>query len=198
VPVSVLNAFLSVWSSARQTLGEGTPQAGGQYDNSGALRQAQSTVASAAPGARWTGRAATAYAAANTEHGRVIGRLAGLDQRLSAHVEQSAQLVAAGRRDLDAVRKWVVDAAANVPRNAAGERMRMAIVQKGISQVREIVQRSNGELNSIGEKIRGIGQEYQALGDQKFANRAGPEFGVGEKDDKERRQQADPSNWRRA
>ena len=66
------------------------------------------------------------------------------------------------------MRKWVVDAAANVPQNAAGERMQMAIVQKGLSQVQEIIQRSNGELNSIGGKIRGLGDEYQTLGNQKF------------------------------
>jgi hypothetical protein len=29
-----------------------------------------------------------------------------LDQRLKAHIDQSAQVVTAGRRDLDAVRKW--------------------------------------------------------------------------------------------
>jgi uncharacterized protein YukE len=166
--VSVLNAFLSTWSHARQTYGEGTPQSGAQYDGSSTLKQLQSTVQTAAPGSKWTGSAANAYGAANTEHGRVLGQLAGLDQRLSAHVDQTAEVVAAGRRDLDAVRKWVVDAAANVPQNAAGERMQMAIVQKGLSQVQEIIQRSNGELNSIGGNIRGLGDEYQTLGNQKF------------------------------
>ena len=179
--MSVLNAFLSTWSNARQTFGEGTPQPGAQYDNSGALRQVQSNVESAAPGSRWTGGAANAYGAANTEHGRVIGQLAGLDQRLSSHVDQSAEVVAAGRRDLDAVRKWVVDAAASVPQGQAGERMKMAIVQKGISQVQEIIQRSNGELNTIGDGIRGLNEEYRALGNQKFgALTEGSEGGEGE------------------
>ena len=133
------------------------------------------------PGSRWTGGAANAYGAANTEHGRVIGQLAGLDQRLSAHVDQSAEIVAAGRRDLDAVRKWVVDAAASVPQGQAGERMQMAIVQKGISQVQEIIQRSNGELNTIGNGIRGLNEEYRALGNQKFgALTEGSEGGEGE------------------
>lgn len=185
--MSVLNAFLSTWSNARQTFGEGTPQPGKQYDASGALRQAQSTVKSAAPGSKWTGGAANAYGAANTEHGRVLGRLAGLDQRLSAHVDESAQVVSAGRRDLDAVRKWVVDAAASAPQGQAGEQMRMAIVQKGIAQVQEIIQRSNGDLNAIGGKIRGLDGEYQALSDQKFANREGPQFvgPDGKKDEEE-------------
>src|SRR5262249_21738961 len=152
----------------RRTFGEGTPQSGAQYDNIAALYQAQSTVESAAPGSRWTGGAANAYGAANTGHGRVIGQLAGLDQRLGAHVDQSAEIVSAGRRGLDVVRKWVVDAAASTPHGQAGERMRLATVQKGIGQVQEIIQRSNGELNSIGGQIRGLRDEYQALGNQKF------------------------------
>src|SRR5262245_17573233 len=184
--VSALNAFLSTWSNARQTFGEGTPQSGAQYDNSATLRQAQSTVESAAPGSRWTGSAANAYGAANTEHGRVIGQLAGLDQRLSTHVDQSAEVVATGRRDLDSVRKWVVDAAASTPQGQAGEQMRLAIVQKGISQVRQIIQRSNSELNVIGGKIRGLGDEYQALGKQKFAGlKEGPEFAQCSEEDEE-------------
>jgi hypothetical protein len=189
--VSVLNAFLATWSNARQTFGEGTPQSGAQYDNSATLREAQSTVESAAPGSRWTGGAANAYGAANTEHSRVIGQLAGLDQRLSAHVDQSADVVAAGRRDLDSVRKWVVDAAANTPQGQAGEQMRLAIVQKGIGQLEEIMQRSNGQLNSIGGKIRGLGDEYQALGNQKFGIKDGPQFDVGGKDEEEKRGQAE-------
>ena len=71
--MSVLDAFLSTWSNARQTFGEGTPQPGVQYDNSGKLRQLESNLASAAPGSRWTGTAATRYDAANTAHRRVLG-----------------------------------------------------------------------------------------------------------------------------
>jgi hypothetical protein len=82
------------------------------------------------------------------------------------------------------VRRWVVDAAASVSQNAAGERIQMAIVQKAISQVQEIIQRSNGELNSIGGKIRGLDSEYQALGNQKFANKEEPQFLGPFKDDK--------------
>ena len=77
--MSVVNAFLSTWSNARETFGEGTPQPGAQYDNSGTLRGLQSTVETAAPGSKWTGGAANAYGAANAEHGRVLGQMAGLD-----------------------------------------------------------------------------------------------------------------------
>lgn len=184
----MLNAFLSTWSNARQTFGEGTPQSGAQYDASGTLNQLQRTIQTAAPGSRWTGGAANAYGAANTEHGRVLGQLARLDQRLSGHVDESAHVVAAGRRDLDAVRQWVEAAAASTPQNAAGERMQMAIVQKGVIQVQQIIQRSNGELNAIGGKITGLGSEYQALGNQQFAKDgpqlAGPDGKKGDDDRK--------------
>ena len=73
--MSVLNAFLSTWSNARKTFGEGTPQPGAQYDNSATLRGLQSTVESAAPGSKWTGGAADAYGAANTQLGAVIGQV---------------------------------------------------------------------------------------------------------------------------
>jgi uncharacterized protein YukE len=171
--VGVLDAFLSTWSSARSTFGDGSPQTGAQYDKSATLHQLQSDLGSAAPGSRWKGSAASAYDAANTEHRRVIGEIAGLDQRLRTQVDQSAQVVTTGRTNLDAVRKCVLDAAAHVPQNAAGERMLLPIVQKGIGDVADIVRTSNGELNSIAAKIRGLGDEYRALDDQKFGK---PQF----------------------
>jgi hypothetical protein len=176
--VSVLNAFLATYSYARQTFGQGSPAAGTQFDSSGPLRQQQANVETAAPGARWTGTAAGAYGNVNQEHGRVLGELAGLDQRLAREVDQSAAVVAAGRRDLDKVRKWVLDAASRVPRTPAGERMLVPIVHKGIGDVAGIVQRSNSQLNGVGGRIRGIGTEYQALGNQKFGGL--PETGPGD------------------
>jgi hypothetical protein len=191
--VSVLDGFLSTWSKARQTFGEGTPQTGAQYDNSGTLRGLQSTVETAAPGSQWTGGAANAYGAANTEHGRVLGQTAGLDQRLAAEVDNSAQVVDAGRRNLDAMRQWVVDAAANVPPGQAGETMKMAIAQKGLTQLQEIIQKSNGDMNAIGGRIRGLGDEYQALSNQKFAKEGPALLGSeGKKEDEEeKRRQAE-------
>ena len=103
--MSVLNAFLSTWSNARSTFGDGAPETGARYDKSASLRAMQSNVESAAPGSRWTGGAAGAYGTANTDHGEVLGRLAGLDQRLSAQVDQSSQVVDVGRRNLDSVRQ---------------------------------------------------------------------------------------------
>lgn len=118
--MSVLDAFLATWSNARSTFGQGTPQSGAQFDNSATLRQLESDLKSAAPGSRWTGTAASAYDTANTEHRRVLRQLAGLDQRLRAHVDQSSEVVAAGRRQLDEVRKWVIDASASVPTGSTG------------------------------------------------------------------------------
>lgn len=108
--------------------------------------------------------------------------MAGLDYRLSGHVDESAEVVSAGRRDLDAVREWVLAAAASVPPSPDGDRMLLPIVQKGIGQVIDIVERSNGDLNSIGEKIRALGDEYKLLGIQKFGNKQSPSFGDGDKD----------------
>ena len=171
--MSALNAFLATWSGARQTFGEGSPFSGAQFDRSGLLRQLQATVESAAPGARWTGTAASAYAMANHDHGQVLGRMADLEQRLVTELDQSAAVVAAGRRDLDAVRKWVLDMAATTQQTSAGEQMLLPVVQRGISDVSDIVIRSNIQLNEIGERIRGIAGEYQALGNRKFAGGAG-------------------------
>jgi hypothetical protein len=190
----VVNAFLSTWSNARQTFGEGAPQTGSQYVASGTLRGLQSTVESAAPGSKWTGGAANAYGQANTDHARVFGQLAGLDQRLSAHIDQSAEVVAAGRRNLDAVRQWVVDATASTPQGQAGEQMRLAIAQKGIAQVQDIIQRSNGEMNTIARGIQGLDGEFRALGNgQKFAKESPAIVGLDDKKDEEekKRRQAE-------
>ena len=166
--MGVLDAFLSTWSDARNTFGSGVPQGGERFDQSATLTRLADQLTSAAPGARWTGTAATAYDAVNTEHRRVIGELAGLDRRLREQIDMSAQVVSAGRTRLDGIRTWVTDAAASVPNNAAGERMLLPIVAKGVGEVADVVARSNSDLNTIGAAIRKLGAEYVALGDQKF------------------------------
>ena len=43
----------------------------------------------------------------------------------------------------------------------------LPIVQRGLEDLTEIVQRSNGDLNAIGTEIQRIGGEYRTLGIQK-------------------------------
>jgi len=167
--VSVLDGFLATWSDAKATFGEGTPETGAKFDQSGPLLTAQANVQSAAPGSTWTGTGASAYGTANTEHGAVLGKVAGLDQRLSGQVNQSSEVVAAGRRDLDSLRQWVVDAAAAVPPGKNRDQMLLPIVQKGLGQLTDIVSKSNGDLSKIGAEIRALDAEYKALANQRFA-----------------------------
>lgn len=183
--MSAIDAFLSTWSSARSTYGEGTPQTGAQYDNSSTLRGLQTNLESAAAGSRWTGTAASNYDAANTEHRRVIGQLADLDRRLAAEVDNSAQSVDAGRRNLETLRRWVVDAASSVPPGKGGEQLRLAIAQKGLAQLQEIVRQTNTESNAIGRRIGALESEFQALGNQRFAPKqgGGADEGLEEGDD---------------
>jgi hypothetical protein len=49
----------------------------------------------------------------------------------------------------------------------------MPIVKNGLGQVTEIINTSNAELNRIGGAIKGIGSDYQALDDQRFAPKEG-------------------------
>lgn len=161
--MSVLDGFMATWSRARATFGEGSPQGGAEFDRSDKLRQLQRNVECAAPAARWTGAAADSYADANSKQGRCLGQMARLDQRLGVEVDRSAAVVAAGRRDLDAVRQWVLDAASTVPQTPAGERMLYPVVSKGAGDVAEILQRSHGDLTSIARRIRAIGNDYRAV-----------------------------------
>lgn len=161
--MTVIDAFLSTWSHTRRAFGDGTPVSGAQFDNSDSLRHLEASLESAGPGSQWSGAAAANYDEANTKQRRMIGQLAELDQRLASEIDQSAQVVESGRRDLETVRQRVVDAAASVPENQAGERMKVALAQAGLAQLQEIVQRSNSESHAIGERVRGLGEEYRAL-----------------------------------
>jgi hypothetical protein len=185
--LGALDGFESTWSNARSTFGQGTPQEGAQFDNSGQLRQMQSTVESAKPGERWTGSGSDAYATANEKQSRVLGQLADLDQRLRTEVDRSAQVVNAGRQNLDAVRQWVHDAAATVPPGQNRDRMLYPIVSRGAGEIADIVQRSNGDLNAIAERVRRLGGEYQMLGDPKQGDGEKPDGVIGDKSEEEKR-----------
>lgn len=163
--MSALNAFMATWSQARETFGQGAPADGSQFDQSSQLRQLQEQVQSAAPGSGWTGGASDAYANKNSKQAGKIGAMADLDQQLGKEVARSSAVVSAGRRELDTLRQWVVDAAARVPKTAAGERMLLPIVSKGSAEIQEILTRSNGQLSTIAGRIKELGGEYQMLGD---------------------------------
>jgi hypothetical protein len=161
--MSALDGFYAAWDNARATFGDGTPQGGAQFDASAILRRLGADVAAAAPGARWSGAAATAYDRRNTEHHAVFGRLADLDQRLAAHVDQAAGTVLNGRRDLDTVRQWVTDAAASVPPGAQRDTMLTQIASRGLDQLGQVVRGANAQLNTIAAGLQGLKTEYDAL-----------------------------------
>lgn len=162
--MGALDAFMSTWSNARATFGAGVPDDGAQLDKSAQFREMQGTVQSAAPGSRWMGAASESYGDANARQGHTLGELATLDKKLATEVGNSANVVAAGRRDLDAVKQWVLDAAATVPNTKDRDKMLWPIVSKGSGEIADIINRSNSDLTAIAGRIQGVGKDYQALG----------------------------------
>ena len=162
--MGAIEGFLSTWSQAHAMFGRGAPAEGAQFDQSSQLLGLRDSVTSARPDSAWTGSASDSYAEANSRQGHSLGSLADLDKRLGVEVDRSAAVVIAGRRDLDAVRKWVVDAAATIPDTAAGQRQLYPVIAKGSGEIADIIGRSHGDLAAIAARIRGLGGEYQALG----------------------------------
>ncbi|MGA5545576.1 EspA/EspE family type VII secretion system effector [Mycobacterium sp. NPDC051198] len=161
--MGALDAFYTTWSQARTTFGEGTPKTGDEFDGSAQLRQMQSTIESAAPDDRWQGTASQAYAAKNAEHAAVYGKLADLDQRMAAEVTNAAVVVTGGRQNLAQTQSWVQSMAASIPGGQSAETMRMILASKGLSQVTDTMERSAEEMSAIGERIRGLGREYDEI-----------------------------------
>lgn len=163
--MGVLDAFLATWSSARAAFGDGAPQDGAAFDDSATLSALQFEVQQAGPGGRWDGAGSASYATANQSHARILGAAAELDRRLGVEVDRSAGVVAAGRRQLDAVRQWVLDAASGVPDTADGERVLYPVVSRGSGEIVEILERTHTDMQSVAGRIEELGAEYQALGD---------------------------------
>lgn len=158
--MSVLGAFLTTWENARTTFGASTPVDGSRFDNSSRLRQVEGQLRSAAPDSSWVGTASEAYAGKNERLAGSLGRLAEIDKLLGVEVDRSASVVAAGRQQLDAVRKWVLDAAATVPNTPAGERALVPIVAKGVSDVSGIIERSHSDMEAIAARVRSLRGAY--------------------------------------
>ncbi|WP_185293229.1 EspA/EspE family type VII secretion system effector [Mycolicibacterium litorale] len=175
--MSALDGFYTTWNNARQTFGQGTPQPGTDFDKSPQLATLGAGLDAAAPGSKWSGAAATNYGTANTDHQKVFTQLAELDRKLAQQVDQSAQVVATGRQNLDQVRQWVTDAANSVPPGKQRDMFLMQIANKGLGQLTEVVQKTNAESNTVAQNIAKLGPEFDALTrEQKFGN--------GEKDEK--------------
>ena len=174
----MLGGFLSTWTQARTTFGEGVPEPGATFDDSATLQHLEADTRAAAPAFIWSGAAADSYDAKNAEQVRTLSRMAELDQGIGVEVDRSAAVVAHGRRQLDSVKDWVLAAAGSVPKGPAGEQMLVPIVARGCSDITEIVTTSNGELATIAARIRTLGSEYGSLG--------------GDKPDRDK---ADPLGW---
>ncbi|MHC9295602.1 alpha/beta hydrolase [Mycobacterium sp. LTG2003] len=167
--MSLLDAFHTTWSQARETFGQGAPDDGSRFDGSSRLQQMKASVEAAAPDGRWQGTASESYAAANKEHAAVYGKLADLDRRMAAEVKSAADVVTAGREQLDRTRGWVVSMASSVPNTEAGQRMLVPIVNKGIGEVNGIVEKSTASMTEIRGRVEGLKGEYDALRTQRFA-----------------------------
>ncbi|MGB0971731.1 MAG: alpha/beta hydrolase [Mycobacterium sp.] len=161
--MSTIDAFYATWAQARRTFGEGTATTGSRFDSSSGLRRLGDDVASAAPGSVWSGAAATAYGTKNTQHRGVFSELADLDQRLGKAVDQSAQIVTAGRRDLDALRQWVSDAANSVPPGRQREAQLLQIATSGLGRLGEVVAGADRDLGTVAVRMSGIKAGYDAV-----------------------------------
>lgn len=162
--MSALNAFLTTWSQARATFGDGTPTDGTDFDQSARVGDVQRHVAAAAPNASWSGAASQAYAERNTKQADELSRFGDLDRRIGTELRNSAAVVAAGRNNLDAVRKWVFDAAATVPNTVAGQRLLLPLISRGVEDMQSIVLKSNTSIAEIADRIRWLGNGYDELG----------------------------------
>lgn len=161
--MSAIDAFYAVWARARRTFGAGTPATGSQFDAGASLRQLGGEVESAAPNAVWSGGAAKAYGAKNTAHRGRFDRLADLDHRLGRSVDRSAELVGAGRRQLDALRQWVSDAAASVPPGKFQDAQLTQIASTGLGRLQEIVLGTHTDLGVVAQDIVKLTTDYESV-----------------------------------
>lgn len=158
--MGALDGFYSTWNKARETFGQGVPTDGSQFDQSRSLTQMKAGVEAAAPDDRWQGSGANAYAAANKEHAQVYQKLADLDQKMAAEVKNAANVVSAGRTNLDNAKSWVEGMANSLPATSQQDRERklIPIAREGINRVDNIVKSATADMVGIKgnvEKLRG-------------------------------------------
>ncbi|OBB31004.1 hypothetical protein A5792_16535 [Mycolicibacterium peregrinum] len=164
--MSVLQAFLTTYQSARSNFGDDTPPQSGAplFESSTAVRAVESGMAGTLPGDAWRGSASDAYAEANNQNIAKMGALAALDQRLGSQIDASARAVSRGRKDLGTVHDQVVSLANSVPPGPLRETMLLPIVAAGMGRIAEVVGRTTADLSDIGKDITEIADEYQKLG----------------------------------
>ncbi|ABK72184.1 TPR repeat region-containing protein [Mycolicibacterium smegmatis] len=172
--MGALDGFYSTWNKARETFGQGAPTDGSQFDQSRSLTQMKASVEAAAPDDRWQGSGANAYAAANKEHAQVYQKLADLDQKMAAEVKNAANVVSAGRTNLDNAKSWVEGMANSLPATSQQDRERklIPIAREGINRVDNIVKSATADMMGIKGNVEKLRGEYDTI---KTTMRFGPE-----------------------
>jgi hypothetical protein len=162
--VDPLGAFNATWTAAKSSFGDGAPQGGEPYRNGSAVAgQAGTTLESAQPTA-WTGNAADSYRSANVKQRQHVAKFAAIDSQVGARIDRSAAVVMAGRRKLESVRDEVNRLASQIPPGSFNrEQLLLPIAMKGIGDVETIIQKSQGDLDSIGDELDRLAAEYETL-----------------------------------
>ncbi|MGV0779235.1 DUF6973 domain-containing protein [Mycolicibacterium sp. XJ775] len=164
--MSVLEAFLTTYQTARSNFGDDTPLQSGAplFEGSAAVDAVARDTAGTMPGDAWRGTASEAYEDANNKNVAKMRAFAALDQRLGSQIDASAYAVKRGRENLVSVHDQVVSLANSVPPGPLRETMLLPIVAAGMGQIAEVVGRTTADLSDIGKDITEIANEYQKLG----------------------------------
>lgn len=164
--MSVLEAFLTTYQTARSNFGDDTPLQSGAplFEGSAAVDAVARDTAGTMPADAWSGTASEAYEDANNKNVAKMRAFAALDQRLGSQIDASAYAVSRGRKDLGTVHDQVVSLAKSVPPGPLRETMLLPIVAAGMGQIAEVVGRTTADLSDIGKDITEIADGYQKLG----------------------------------
>lgn len=159
--MSLVEAFLSTWSKARATFGDDRPLDGGFPGD--VVGRLQSEVADARPGDMWSGAAADGYHTLNSAHAQSFTALADLDRRVTAHLDELAAVVSAGREQLDDLRQWVVDVADGLPEGVEPDDVLAPVVGQAIDRLVEIIVRSHASVTDLAAGMTTMAAEYRAV-----------------------------------
>ena len=130
-------------------------------------------VESAAPDDRWQGPASQAYATANKNHAAVYQKLAELDRKMAAEVTNAADVVTAGRTQLDAAKSWVEGAVQALPKSLttdSRDKSLLQIASQGMARISDILRTSNNAMNAIASNFGDLKGQYGGLTKPKGAS----------------------------